>query len=410
MKKIISHNFDVENMHSLDTAREHGAYSSLAKLDSMASEQVGAEVAESGLRGRGGAGFPTGKKWGFLPKDADKPAYLVVNADESEPGTFKDRAILERDPHLLIEGIIIAAYAIEAKDVYVYFRGEYHHPWKRLIKAIEEAKAAGLFKTPSHEIDVHAHRGAGAYICGEETALLNSIEGLRGTPRIKPPFPAAQGLFGYPTIVNNVETLSALPFIVREGAGAYRAMGTPASPGTKMISVSGHVNNPGVYEVEMGTPVASFLANQCGGTLEERALKAIIPGGPSVPALTSKKALGARIDHESLAEAGSQLGSGGMIVMDESTCMPKALADITRFFAHESCGRCTPCREGSSWVHGICHRIARGQGRGSDIGLLLSLSSNLPGRTICVFSEALATAVTSFVTAFREEFDDLVND
>jgi NADH-quinone oxidoreductase subunit F len=410
MKRIISHNFDVENMHRIDVAREHGAYASLSKLDAMTPEHVVSEVVESGLRGRGGAGFPTGKKWSFIPRDADKPTYLVVNADESEPGTFKDRAILERDPHLLIEGTIIAAHALGARDVYVYFRGEYYSAWKRLLGAMDEARSAGVLKTPSHEISIHAHRGAGAYICGEETALLNSIEGLRGTPRIKPPFPAVQGLFGCPTIVNNVETLCALPFIVREGAEEYRSMGTPESPGTKMISVSGHINNPGVYEVEMGTPLASFLANQCGATLEERALKAVIPGGPSVPALTSREALGTRIDHESLAEAGSQLGSGGMIVMDETACMPEALSDITRFFAHESCGRCSPCREGSSWVHGICNRIANGRGRGEDLDILLSLSSNLPGRTICVFSEALATAVTSFVTKFREEFDAFVND
>ncbi|NIP88713.1 MAG: NADH-quinone oxidoreductase subunit F, partial [Gammaproteobacteria bacterium] len=293
MERVITKNFGIDRLHELEIARAHGAYASLGALRSMEPDGIAALVAESGLRGRGGAGFPTGRKWGFVPRNADKPVYLVVNADESEPGTFKDRAILEHDPHLLIEGIVIAAYAIGARTVYAYFRGEYHRPQQRFMAAVAEAKDAGLLTTPRFEIEIVPHRGAGAYICGEETALLGSIQGVRGQPRAKPPFPAVEGLFGCPTIVNNVETLAALPFIVREGAVAYRAIGTERSPGTKLISACGHINAPGVYEVEMGTPLASFLANECGGTLEERALKAIVPGGPSVPVLTASEALGA---------------------------------------------------------------------------------------------------------------------
>jgi NADH-quinone oxidoreductase subunit F len=405
MKRVLTKNFDVKDMHRIDVAIENGAYSSLEKLFSRRPEEIVEEVSKSGLRGRGGAGFPTGKKWSFVPKDTDKPVYLVVNADESEPGTFKDRAILEKDPHLLIEGIIITAHATGARTVYVYFRGEYYRQWERFFNALDETRTNNLLKTPQFNIAVHTHRGAGAYICGEETALLNSIEGLRGVPRIKPPFPAVEGLFGCPTIINNVETLAVLPFIIREGADAYRKMGTKECTGTKLISACGHINHPGVYEVEMGAPLASFLANQCGGTLEEKELKAIIPGGPSVPVLTAKEALCTKLDHESLVEAGSMLGSGGLIVMDETASMPHALLDIARFFNHESCGQCTPCREGTGWIHKICSRIAGGEGREGDVDLLLSVAESMPGRTICVFADAVTTAVTSFVRKFRDEFE-----
>jgi len=405
MQRVITNNFEVKDMQRLTVAREHGAYASLKKLFAMEPQSVVDEVTRSGLRGRGGAGFPTGKKWGFIPQDNTKPVYLVINADESEPGTFKDRAILESDPHLVVEGIIVAAYAIGAKKVYVYFRGEYFRPWQKFFNALDEAKQAGFLKTSRFEIEVSTHRGAGAYICGEETALLNSLEGSRGLPRIRPPFPAIDGLFDCPTIVNNVETLAALPFIIREGADKYSAMGTKKSPGTKLISACGHINKPGVYEVEMGTPLASFLADSCGGTLNERGLKAIIPGGPSVPVLTAKEALGVKLDYESLEECGSMLGTGGFIVMDETVKMPEALLDIVRFFDHESCGQCTPCREGTGWIHKICSRIVNGDGRRGDVDLLLSVANNMPGRTICVFADAVATAVTSFVTKFHEEFD-----
>jgi NADH-quinone oxidoreductase subunit F len=315
---------------------------------------------------------------------------------------------LERDPHLLMEGIIISAYAIGAKKVHVYFRGEYFKPWQRFFHALDEAKQADLLKTPRFEIEITTTRGAGAYICGEETAMLDSIEGQRGLPRIRPPFPAIEGLFDYPTIINNVETLAALPFIIREGADNYSAMGTKKSAGTKLISACGHINKPGIYEVEMGTPLASFLADSCGGTLEERSLKAVVPGGPSVPVLTAKEALGAKLDYESLEECGSMLGSGGFIVMDENTRMPEALLDITRFFDHESCGQCTPCREGTGWIHKICSRICKGEGRHGDTDLLLSVANNMPGQTICVFADAVAASVTSFVTKFRVEFDEMI--
>ena len=402
MKPVLSKNFDVPDAYLLKNAKVHGAYSSLNKLFKMKPAKVIEEVKKSGLRGRGGAGFPTGVKWGFVPSTSDKPVYLVVNADESEPGTFKDRAILEKDPHLLIEGIIIAAYATQARTAFVYFRGEYFRQWERFFKALREAEVASLLK----DLTIHPHRGAGAYICGEETALLNSIEGYRGLPRTKPPFPAVSGLFGCPTIVNNVETLASLPFIIREGAGAYAAMGTEKSKGTKLISVCGHVAKPGVYEVELGMPLAKFFAEYAGGTLNERALKAVIPGGSSVPVMTSLEAVGSCHSYESLEVAGTMLGSGGMIVMDEDTCMVRVLADIAKFYHHESCGQCSPCREGCGWIKKICDRIEAGKGRGEDLNRLLAIADGLQGRTICVFADALALPVRSFVTKFRKDFEE----
>lgn len=405
MPYILTKNFGGADSHILNVALSNGVYSSLDKLFKKEPSEVTEEVRKSGLRGRGGAGFPTGTKWGFIPKDNKKPVYLVVNADESEPGTFKDRAILEKDPHLLIEGIIIAAYAIGAKTVYVYFRGEYYKQWERFITALHEAKDKALIPK---DIKIHTHRGAGAYICGEETALLNSIEGYRGQPRIKPPFPAVSGLFGCPTIVNNVETLAALPFIINEGALAYAAIGTEKSKGTKLISVCGHVNKPGVYEIELGMPLAGFLASCAGGTLNERPLKAVIPGGSSVPVMTAKEALKSALSYESLEENGSMLGSGGMIVMDESTCMVRVLSDIAKFYHHESCGQCVPCREGSGWIKKICDRIEDGDGEDEDLDLLLSIAGDMQGRTICVFADAFAMPVKSFVTKFRDEFEEHV--
>jgi NADH-quinone oxidoreductase subunit F len=408
MEKIITKNFDVPQMYRLEVAKKHGAYSTLPRLFDSKPRQVVEEVKRSGLRGRGGAGFPTGDKWSFVPRDVEGPVYLVVNADESEPGAFKDRSILESDPHLLIEGIIIAAYAIGANIVFVYFRGEYVKQWRRFLAAVDEARGAGLIGQniggSSSHCQVVPHRGAGAYVCGEETALLNSIEGSRGSPRIRPPFPASQGLFGRPTVVSNVETLASLPFIIREGAQAFRNIGTDASPGTKLISVCGHVERPGVYEIEMGMPLASFLADCAGGTLAGRRLKAVIPGGVSAPVLTDKEALGAHLDFESLAARGSQLGCGGMIVMDDSACMVRMLADITRFFAHESCGRCSPCREGSGWIRNIVNNIENGREGERDPDLLLDISGGMAGCTICAMADGLAAATSSFVTKFRDEF------
>ena len=409
MERVITRHADVPDMHLLRVAQQHGAYVSLPKLFRMRPAEAIDLVKNSGLRGRGGAGFPTGTKWGFVPKETTKPVYLVVNADESEPGTFKDRLILERDPHLVIEGIVIAAYAIGAKKVFAYFRGEYARQWQRFVSAVEEARSAGCIgkniKGSGVNVEIVAHRGAGAYICGEETALLTSIEGRRGWPRIRPPVPAVEGLFGCPTVVNNVETLASLSFIVREGAEAYRKIGTEKSPGTKLISVCGHVERPGVYEIPMGMPLAAFLAECAGGTLKGRKLKAVIPGGSSVPVLTAAEALGTKLDFESLSATGSMLGSGGMIVIDETACMVRVLADLARFYAHESCGQCTPCREGCGWIRQICDRIEAGNGRAGDLEMMLSLAANMQGRTICVLADALAMPVQSFVTKFRDEFE-----
>ena len=408
MEKIITKNFDIPQMHRLHVAKKHGAYSTLPRLFDLEPVRVVEEVKSAGLRGRGGAGFPTGDKWSFVPSGQD-PVYLVVNADESEPGAFKDRAILECDPHLLIEGIIIAAYAIGANTVFAYFRGEYVKQWRSFLAAVDEAREAGLIGEnvggSSFCCQLVPHRGAGAYVCGEETALLNSIEGRRGSPRIRPPFPPSVGLFGRPTAINNVETLASLPFIVREGAQTFKRVGTEASPGTKLISVCGHVERPGVYEVEMGMPLARFLADCAGGTLMGRRLKAVIPGGVSVPVLTAREALGARLDFESLSQCGTQLGCGGLIVMDDSACMVRVLADIARFFAHESCGRCAPCREGSGWVRNIVGRIENGRGRDGDTALLLDIAGGMAGRTICALADGLAAATGSFVTKFTDEFE-----
>lgn len=404
MQKVLTKNFDVPGMHRIAIAKANGAYSSLDKLVAMKREDVCEEVRRSGLRGRGGAGFPTGAKWGFVPKDTDKPIYLIVNADESEPGTFKDRAILERDPHLLIEGIVIAAYAINSKKVFVYFRGEFARQQQRFAEALGEANAAGIIKD-AIDCDIVIHRGAGAYICGEETALLTSIEGYRGWPRIKPPFPAVSGLFGSPTIVNNVETLAALSFIIREGADKYRGMGTEKSPGTKLISVCGHVEKPGVYEVELGMPIDRFLSECAGGILKGRRLKALIPGGSSVPVMTADEALQGRLDYEDLAARGTMLGSGGMIVIGDSTCIVGVLRDIAKFYAHESCGQCTPCREGCGWTKKILDRIEEGRGEEGDLELLMNIADGMQGRTICVLADALAMPVRSFLTKFKEEFE-----
>ena len=406
MNKILTKNLAVENMHKLHVAKEQGAYSSLVKLRSLKPSDIIEDIDKSGLRGRGGAGFPTAKKWKFLSKN--NPAYLIVNADESEPGTFKDRVLIEKDPHLLIEGILIAAYAIGVKTVYVYFRGEYYKAWKIFTDALNEVINAGLIKSYFGHLEIHTHRGAGAYICGEETALINSIEGKRGVPRIKPPFPAEKGLFGAPSIVNNVETLCNLPFILKEGGAAFAAIGTKDSTGTKLISACGHINRPGVYEVDMGTPVASFMAEALGGTINSNRLKAVLPGGPSVPVLKGTEALSSRFDYESMKRAGSQLGSGGFIVMDETASMPRVLNDIAGFFEHESCGQCAPCREGTAWIKKICARIVSGEGNEKDIGLLLSLTERLKTNTLCIFAKTLADSAEAFLNKFREEFEELI--
>ncbi len=394
---------------TLDAHVAHGGYEAARRaLREFTPDALIETVKQSGLRGRGGAGFPTGQKWSFVPKN-DKPRYLVCNADESEPGTFKDRLLIEKTPHQLLEGIVIAARAIGAHQAFIYIRGEMGDGARILQKAVDEAVARGFLGGNVMEsgfaLDVTVHRGAGAYICGEETSQLSSIEGGRGYPRLKPPFPAVEGLFRMPTVVNNVETLCNLPHIVTRGVDWYRSMGTEKSPGPKIFSVSGHVERPGNYELPLGTPLKTVLEECAGGVLGGRKLKAVIPGGSSVPVLTAAEAERVNLDFESVAAAGSLLGSGAVIVMDETTCMPDALLNLARFYHHESCGQCTPCREGCGWLEKILHRIEKGRGRPEDPDLCLDIAKNMVGRTICVLADAMAMPVKSFVTKFRGEFD-----
>lgn len=408
MEKILTKNWGVKDSHKLGVYESDGGYSTLKKLFAMQPVEVVEEVKKSGLRGRGGAGFPTGLKWSFVPQDNPKPKYLCVNADESEPGTFKDRYILELDPHRLLEGIIICCYAIRSNTAYIYIRGEFVFPYHRLEEAVAEAYAKGYLgkniQGSGYDLDVFVHRGAGAYICGEETALMESLEGKRGMPRLKPPFPAVVGLFGCPTVINNVETIAALPYIMGQGADAYRKFGTEKSPGTKLFSVSGHVQKPGNYEVPLGYPFKKLLED-CGGMREGRALKAVIPGGSSVPILTAAECEDLTLDYEGCAAKGSMLGSGGLIVMDETVDMVKALTNLAHFYAHESCGQCSPCREGTGWSYKILHRIVAGEGRVGDIEQLVANADNMAGKTICVLADALAMPIWSYVKKFRKEFE-----
>ena len=410
MEKILLRNIDVPDSHTLPVYRSRGGYRAWEKvLQGMTPAQLTDEIKASGLRGRGGAGFPTGMKWSFVPKDNPKPKYLVCNADESEPGTFKDRVIIEQDPHALVEGTLIAAYAIQSHTAFIYIRGEFAFGAKILERAVEEAIAAGYIGNniagTGYQLDVIVHKGAGAYICGEETALLSSLEGGRGWPKLKPPFPATHGLFGCPTVVNNVETLAALPWIIEHGAQAYAAIGTEKSKGTKLFSVSGHIAKPGVYEVDLGYPFQKFLDEDCGGIPNGRKLKAIIPGGASMPVLRAEEIEKVNLDYESVAAAGSLLGSGGVIVMDDTTCMVNAAWNISRFFAHESCGQCSPCREGCHWMEKIFHRIENGEGKTGDLDLILNVSGNIMGNTICPFGDAAAMPAAAFIKKFRDEFE-----
>ncbi len=390
-----------------DYASAGGYRAARRVLSSMTPEQVTDEVTKAKLRGLGGAGFPTGKKWSFIPKQTAKPKYLVVNADEGEPGTFKDRYILERDPHALIEGVIIAAYAIGSHKAYIYIRGEYFRPARRLQRAIDEAYRQGWLGTNIQEtgfdLDVVIHRGAGAYICGEETALLTSLEGGKGFPRIKPPFPAISGLFSCPTIVNNVETLACVPFILREGADRFAAIGTDSQGGTRLFCISGHVVRPGVYEEPVGVTLRRLI-ERAGGVRNGNKLKAVIPGGISAKILTADE-IDVAMDFNSLMAAGSMAGSGGVIVMDATTCMVEALHSAVRFFAHESCGQCSPCREGTGWVYRAMRRIIEGHGRLRDLDDLLAIAGGMEGKTICVFADAAAWPIQSYIGKFRDEFE-----
>jgi NADH-quinone oxidoreductase subunit F len=364
---------------------------------------------KSGLRGRGGAGFSAGMKWSFVPRNSTKPVYIVCNADESEPGTFKDRLLLERNPHAVIEGMMIAALAVQSHWMCVYIRGEYAYPYTQLKQAVNEAYAKGYLGKnifgSGYSLDLVVHRGAGAYICGEETGLLESLEGKKGQPRLKPPFfPATMGLYYSPTVLNNVETFASVPWILKNGADAYAAIGTEKSKGTKLLSVSGHVNKPGVYEVEMGYPFKQFLEEECGGMLNGRKLKAVIPGGSSMPILTAEEVEGATIDYECMNKLGTYLGSGGVIVMDETVDMVDALRNLTHFYAHESCGQCTPCREGGHWVEKIFNRMHDGEGLPGDLELLDSICSQIAGHTICMLGDSIVMPVKSYTSKFKDEF------
>jgi NADH-quinone oxidoreductase subunit F len=386
-----------------------GGYETLAKvLLELKPDQVVEEVKKSGLRGRGGAGFPTGMKWSFIPKNVDKPKYMVVNADESEPGTCKDRVIIEKNPHLLMEGILMGSYAIGAHRCYLYIRGEYYEQAQILVKAIEEAYEHGFFGRnilgSGYDLDVYLHRGAGAYICGEETGLLESLEGKKGWPRLKPPFPAVVGLYGCPTVVNNVETLASIPPIMKYGGDWFAGLGTPKNGGTRLFAVSGHVNKPGTYELPLGIPLREIIFNYAGGMKDNKPLKAIIPGGSSCPILTAAE-VDVKMDFDSLAAIGSMLGSGGVVVMNEETCIVKVLLRITKFYAHESCGQCTPCREGTDWLKKILQRVHDGEGRPEDLDNLLDIAFNMMGTTICPLGDAAALPVRSYIQKFRSEFE-----
>lgn len=413
MPKILTANWDKKDSHLLSTYEASGGYVAWKKvLASMTQTQVIEEVKASGIRGRGGAGFPAGMKWGFVPQNTGKPIYLCVNADESEPGTCKDRQILEFDPHMLIEGALIAAYAVRARTVFFYIRGEFDLSYRNMVKAVAEARAAGHFGTnihgSSYSVDFLNHKGAGAYICGEETGLISSVEGGRGEPKIKPPFPAVKGAFGCPTIVNNVETLAAVPWIINNGGAAYKALGTEKSPGTKLISVSGRVKRPGNYEIVLGYPFRKLLMEDCGGMQDGYEMKAIIPGGSSVPVLPADKALAMNLDYEAVQAAGSLLGSGGLIVIDQTQKMPELLEILAHFYSHESCGQCTPCREGTGWAHRVIQKINSGNGTKADLDLLLSIAGQMSGATICFLADSLVMPIRSFLTHFRHEFEALL--
>ncbi|NOY27140.1 MAG: NADH-quinone oxidoreductase subunit NuoF [Oligoflexia bacterium] len=409
---MLTRRWGLAGSHTLAVAEEHGGYASLRKALSMAPADITALVKASGLRGRGGAGFPTGLKWSFVPnaeKRAGKPVYLICNADESEPGTFKDRYCIWNDPHMLIEGCVIAAHAIGAKAAYIYLRGEFKYVKDRLDDALKEARAKGYvgknIMGSGVDVDVWTHQGAGAYICGEETALLSSIEGHRGQPKLKPPFPAVEGAWHSPTIVNNVETLQVVPWLIEHGPDAYRAIGTEKASGTKLFSCSGNIKKPGVYELPLGYPMMELLNDECGGLLDGHTLKAVIPGGSSVPIMTPQEVAKATMDYESINEvAGSYLGSGGFIVMDERADLVDVLANLLRFYAHESCGQCTPCREGTGWMFSILDRLKSGDCTEDDIRILRDVANNIHSRTICFFGASAAMPVQSFLKKFPEEF------
>ncbi len=414
---------DIPNLQDIDVYVKNGGYvDMLKKTFSMSPDAVIDEVKRSGLRGRGGAAFPTGLKWTFMPKGTERTKYLLINGDESEPGSFKDRQIFEFNPHQMIEGMLIAAYAMQVKHAYVYIRGEYAHWVKMVEKAVADAYAKGFigekmkdhFK-PSGEgvaytVDITVHKGAGAYIVGEESALMNSLEGQRGYPRVKPPFPANYGLWGAPTTINNVETIANIPAIMKIGAEAFSQIGEPKHPGTLLLGVSGHVNRPGVYEVDSGTLLTDMIFKYAQGVTGDKKIKMVIPGGSSMPPLRGDQLEGVKMDAESLKAAGSSIGTGGIMVMDENTDIPKVLQRISKFYHHESCGQCTPCREGTGWMEKILKRVNAGTASKADIVLLEDVAKNIEGRTICALGEAAAWPVKFTIQRFPEEFAAKVSD
>jgi len=406
--RIVSKNFAIEGSETLDVYLANDGYKAFRKAKEMTPEAIVEEVKTSSLRGRGGAGFPTGLKWSFVPRTSPKPRVIVINADESEPGTCKDRLLMEYDPHQLIEGILIAGLAVDAHKGYLYIRGEYRYLIEKMDRAIDEAYAKGYLGKnvagTGFEFDLCTHSGAGAYECGEETALLDSLEGKRGVPRMKPPFPAVAGAWALPTLLNNVETFSAVPAIIRDGGAAFAALGTPKNGGTRLVCISGHVNKPGVYELPLGFPMMKAINEVAGGIPGGKKLKAVVPGGSSCPILRAEEC-DIPMDYDTLAKVGSMLGSGGMVVLDETTDMVRFALRIMKFYAHESCGWCIPCREGTTWLKKILQRFYEGQGRREDISLLGELSKNMLGRTFCALGDAAALPTISIVEKFTEDFE-----
>ncbi|MFP4528093.1 MAG: NADH-quinone oxidoreductase subunit NuoF [Candidatus Kapaibacterium sp.] len=406
---------EIPDLHKIDVYMQNGGYETARKAFKMKPDEVTDEVKKSGLRGRGGACFPTGLKWTFMPKGTDRPKYLAVNGDESEPGSFKDRQIFEFNPHQLIEGILISGYAMGINAAYIYIRGEYHK-WVRMMQtAIDEAYERGFagprmkdtFNT-EYFIDIHVHKGAGAYICGEETSLMESIEGKRGYPRYKPPFPAQFGLWGMPTTVNNVETISSVVPIMRHSGDHYKKIGAEGQPGTLLYGISGHVRRPGVYERPTGILLTDLIYEDCGGVPGDKKIKAVIPGGSSMPPLRGDEIEGVRMDEESLKPLGTHIGTGGVIVMDEDTDLVKVTLRIAHFYHHESCGQCTPCREGCGWMEKILKRLAAGEATSKDLDMLVTIANNIEGNTVCALGDAAAWPIRGFVTKFRDEFEQAV--
>ena len=410
MTQILFKNINTENLHKIEVYEKQGGYQSLKKAFAKEPDEIVEMVKASGLRGRGGAGFPTGLKWSFLAKDVF-PRYLCCNADESEPGTCKDRELLQKNPHLLIEGMILCSYACRIETAYNYLRGEFYDLCEIMDRALEEAYAKGYLGKnilgSGFNLDIHTHLGAGAYICGEESALLNSLEGGRGEPRMKPPFPAVQGLYAKPTVINNVETLCVVPHIVNDGPEAYAAIGTEKSKGTKLVSVSGHVKKPGNYEVVMGTPTREIIYEMAGGIRDDNQLKAFIPGGSSVPMLPADL-VDTPYDYESLQAAGTMLGSGALIVLDHTVNVVESALRLTSFYMHESCGKCTPCREGTRWMWQILNQIQTGQGKSENVEKLLDICDNMSFKCFCPLGDAAVAPVASSIQRFREDYEELL--